>query len=65
MQSIGIVQVFRSWPHLRMEAKREILERSSPEIFADRYHVHGVTLRMGYNSDNRSRREFARPAFPR
>lgn len=38
-----------------VEAKREIMERLLPEIFVDRYHVHGVTLRMGYNSDNRSK----------
>jgi hypothetical protein len=35
-QVLSIVQVFRSWSHLRMDAKREIMERLLPEIFVDR-----------------------------
>jgi DNA invertase Pin-like site-specific DNA recombinase len=51
-QVIAIVKVFRRWPHLDMDAKREILVRTVPEIFVHRYLVKGVSLRVGYNTDN-------------
>jgi len=51
-QIIAVVKVFRKWAHLGMEAKREILIRTVPEIFVDRYLVKGVSLRVGYNKAN-------------
>lgn len=51
-QVLAIVKVFRRWPHLAMDAKREILTRVVPEIFVHRYQVKGVSLRLGYNTDN-------------
>jgi DNA invertase Pin-like site-specific DNA recombinase len=51
-----IVRVFREWSFLGMDQKRRLMEQILPEIFVDRYHVTGVTLRLsGCDSDNHLR----------